>query len=145
MWMGSRFYNNRTALALIIACLIALGAVRQVPAATVPEQQQPAASEDQVAVTREQLQAIEREIESLKGEAARLGQQENSVIALLDRYDVQMRLKAHEIELLGLRQRQTEQDIEQISTNFRQIEERIKEQKAYLNRRLPPPPKTRLR
>lgn len=139
MWMGNRFYDNRTTLALIAACLIAsLWAVRHAPAAEQPQkqQQQAAAAEDQVAVSREQLRAIEQEIESLKREAARLGQQENSVIAMLDRFDVQMRLKTHEIELLGLRQRQTEQDIQSLSTSFQQLEKRMVEQRAYLDRRL---------
>jgi septal ring factor EnvC (AmiA/AmiB activator) len=127
MWMGNRCSETRLAIAL--ACLIGLLPVRQVPAAA------PAAQE-QLNVTREQLQAMETEIRALRTEAQRLGKQANSIMALLDRYDTELRLKGHEIQLLTLRQRKTEQDIRDLRNSFDNMERSLAEQRAYLSRRL---------
>ncbi|PWT88478.1 MAG: hypothetical protein C5B54_10570 [Acidobacteria bacterium] len=90
----------------------------------------------QLKVTKEQLDAIEKEISSLRSEAGRLAAQENSVIASIDQFDVQVELNTREIILLDLKQAKTQQAIDQLNQKYQDQAQNLEQQKVYLSRRL---------
>src|SRR5262249_54067837 len=87
-------------------------------------------------VSRQQLDAIDKEIQTLRAEAGRLSLQEDSIISLLNQYDLQAQIKTHEIELLDLKQTKTQQQIDQLHGTFDALDKEIQQQKAYLTYRL---------
>ena len=124
--MGNRC--SKILLLLVAAMFAAAGVSAQ-------ESPQTSAS-NQIEVPREQLQAIEKEIHTLRDEAARLAAQENSVISTLDQYELQVQMKSHEIELFGLRQVKGEQDIAALQKQYADQQKELESQKGYLSQRL---------
>jgi septal ring factor EnvC (AmiA/AmiB activator) len=90
----------------------------------------------EISVTKEQLEAIEREIGSLRSEANRLALQENSIITMLDQYEIQSRMNAQEVEYFALRQVKTENDINDLKAQFNGLQENLHKQESYLSNRL---------
>jgi murein hydrolase activator len=113
----------RTLIAVFVTVLIAAGLMAQ---------QTPDPDE----ITRQKLESIQKEIASLRQEANRLSAQEDSVLSRLSQFDVQVQMKTHEIELLSLRQQQTESDIQKLHEQYQSLEKSLDQQKQYLNRRL---------
>lgn len=103
-------------------------------AASVSSQILPASQSSDL--TKEKLEAIQREIEALRREANRLNAQENSIIATLAQYDVEYKMKTHEIELLELKQQKTLEEIEHLKMKFLELEKNLERQKSYLTQRL---------
>ena len=96
----------------------------------------PAASSGADDVSRQQLDAIEKEVQTLRAEAGRLSLQEDSIITLLNQYDLQAQIKTHEIELLDLKRAKTQEQIDQLHGKFSELEKEVQQQKDYLNYRL---------
>jgi septal ring factor EnvC (AmiA/AmiB activator) len=94
----------------------------------------PAADSSQL--TKEKLEAIQAEIESLRGQAARLSAQENSVIAVLSQYDVESRIQTKELQLLDLKQQKTQEEIEKLQGDLQSLKDDLEHQKKYLTGRL---------
>lgn len=113
---------------MLVAALAATGISAQDATETAPS--------DQIEVSREQLQAIEKEIGNLRDEASRLAAQENSVISTLDQFEMQVQVKAHEIEWFGLRQQKAERDIAALQKKFAEQMKDLESQKEYLSARL---------
>ena len=93
-------------------------------------------SEDSEEITLQKLEAIQKEIAALRAEANRLNTQENSILAQLAQFEVEYKMKTHEIELLELRQTKTEGDIQKLQQEYQQMEKNLQKQKEYLTRRL---------
>jgi septal ring factor EnvC (AmiA/AmiB activator) len=87
-------------------------------------------------VNKEKLSAIQKEIDSLRTAAGRLSQQEQSVLTLLDQYNIQLRMETQELQLLGMRQATTEIQIRDLSGKFDVLQKSLDQQKAYLSKRL---------
>ena len=102
-------------------------------AAAIFAQETPSDSDE---ITRQKLETIQQEISALRQEANRLSVQENSVLSQLSQFDVQVQMKTHEIELLALRQQQTEGDIQKLQQQYQGLEKNLDKQKQYLTRRL---------
>ncbi|HSP07466.1 MAG TPA: hypothetical protein VLR94_09830, partial [Acidobacteriota bacterium] len=119
---------SRICVLLVAASLAATG----ISAENFPQ----TSASNQIEVSREQLQAIEKEIQSLRDEASKLAVQENSLISTLDQYEVQVQMKSHEIELYGLRQQQAEKDIVMLQKQYEDQQKDLETQKSYLSRRL---------
>jgi septal ring factor EnvC (AmiA/AmiB activator) len=90
----------------------------------------------QLDVTKEQLDAIQAEITSLRAEANKLAAEENSITSQLAQFDLEYQAETHEIELLALKQQQTEADIQQLQSQFQVLDSRMSQQKKYLATRL---------
>src|SRR4051812_34725357 len=84
----------------VFVVLVAVIAATSISFPESPPQTAPVSAPVQDEVTREQLQAIEKEIQNLHTEASRLAEQENSLISALDQYELQVQVKTQEIELL---------------------------------------------
>jgi murein hydrolase activator len=89
-----------------------------------------------ISVTKEQLDAIQTEISSLRSQANRLALQENSIITMLDQYEIQARMNAQEVEYFALRQLKTENDIADLKQKFGGLEQNLRKQESYLSTRL---------
>jgi septal ring factor EnvC (AmiA/AmiB activator) len=87
-------------------------------------------------VSKEQLRAIEQEIQNLRQQANKLAEQENSIISQLDQFEVEYQMKSHEIELLDLRQQKTRSDIDTLTKQFKDLNESLEKQRAHLSARL---------
>jgi murein hydrolase activator len=124
--MANRFSNLLIALILLVSVVDCSAA----------ETEEPSSSSNQLEVTKEQLDAIQAEITTLREEANKLAAEENSITSQLAQYDLEYQLKTHEIELLGLKQQQTEAAIQQLQGQFQEIDVQLKQQKAYLANRL---------
>lgn len=124
--MGNRYSE------ILLLLVTALMAVTGVAAQDSPQ----TSASNQVEVSREQLQAIEKEIQTLRDEASKLAVQENSVISTLDQYEVQVQMKSHEIELFSLREQKGEQDIFSLQKQYADQEKELEQQKGYLSQRL---------
>lgn len=107
-----------------------------ITAAGISAQDNPPSQTSQIEVSRQQLDAIEKEINSLRAEAAGLAAEENSLISMLDQYEVQMQVQAHEIELYGLREQKAEQEIADLQMKHSDQQKELDSQKAYLSHRL---------
>lgn len=90
----------------------------------------------QLQIPKEQLDAIEKEITSLRSESSRLAAQENSLIASLDSYDLQIEVNTREVILIDLKQKKTEQAIEGLRAQYDSQDQQLKKQKDYLSQRL---------
>jgi septal ring factor EnvC (AmiA/AmiB activator) len=123
--MGNRFFK----VLLIVLCCVPAGFLQT-------QESSPSNSSSSITVSKEQLDAIEKEIQSLRSQANRLALQENSIISMLDQYEVQSRMKAQEVAYFGLKQLKTEKDIEDLQAQFGNIEENLRKQEAYLSSRL---------
>lgn len=122
--MGNRF------------CKIAILIILLMGSAARAEQAADSPIDPQFQVSREQLQAIEKEIATLRSEASRLAAQENSIIASLDQFDVQIQLNVRQIELLRLKQLQTQAEIDRLNGKYQAQMGDLNRQKEYLGRRL---------
>jgi septal ring factor EnvC (AmiA/AmiB activator) len=122
---------NRFSKVILIAGAMAL-AVVPLPAQESTGSATSPASES----SREQLRAIEKEIQALREQASRLAEQENSVITMLHQYDVEYQMKAHEIQWLDLRQQKTELDLQGLQNQLGELEASLAKQREHLSRRL---------
>lgn len=118
----------------ILIPLILVGSAAGVAAVEPDEASSP--SSGQLDVTKEQLEVIQAEITALRAEANRLAAEENSITSQLAQYDLEYQAKAHEIEFLGLKQHQTESQIQVLQGQFQDLDVRLKQQKSYLANRL---------
>lgn len=94
------------------------------------------AQNPEISVTKEQLDAIQAEINSLRSQANRLALQENSIITMLDQYEIQSRMNAQEVEYFVLKQLKTEKDISDLKQQFEGLEQNLQKQELYLSTRL---------
>ncbi len=118
----------------ILIVLILVGSAASIPAVEPDEQPSPASG--QLDATKEQLDFIQAEITSLRAEANRLAAEENSITSQIAQYDLEYQAKTHEIEFLGLKQHQTESQIQLLQGQFQDIDVKLKQQKSYLANRL---------
>ncbi|HJZ13654.1 MAG TPA: hypothetical protein VJ521_15980, partial [Acidobacteriota bacterium] len=91
---------------------------------------------DPARVTKEKLEAIDAEIQSLRAQAARLAEHESSIITVLNQLDVESQIRSHEIQLLDLKQKKTKEDILMLETRLGELEKKLKDQESYLVQRL---------
>ena len=124
IWMANRFSKIGV---LIFVWVLTVGSVPAQSGETVA---------DPSLVTKEKLEAVQAEIESLRAQAARLSAQENSVLAVLGQYDVEAQIRIREIGLIDLKQKKTQEDIAILESQLRELQKNLEQQKAYLNRRL---------
>src|SRR5436305_1451037 len=110
--MANRFCNLSIMLAIVILAITCGFVYSEDSASDV--------SGAQNSVTREKLEAIESEIQSLRNEAIRLSAQEDSIVTMLAQFDLQSQMKTHEIELLELKQEKTEDDIHRLEEMYHQ-------------------------
>ncbi len=101
-----------------------------------PQDQEPDSASQGADVSKEQLYAIEQEIQTLRQQANKLAEQENSIISLLDQFEVQYQMKSHEIQLLDLRQKKTRTDIATLKQQFQDLEASLEKQRLHLSVRL---------
>ncbi|HSE40040.1 MAG TPA: peptidoglycan DD-metalloendopeptidase family protein [Acidobacteriota bacterium] len=95
------------------------------------DQQSPASD-----LSKEQLQAIEKEIKTLRDQANKLAEQENSIMTQLDQYELQYQMKSQEIQLLDLRQSKTTRDIIELQLQLQDLEKNLDQQREHLSMRL---------
>jgi septal ring factor EnvC (AmiA/AmiB activator) len=122
--MANRFFSAMFVVTTLVVTLIGAQEADSPPAS------------DQTQSSKEQLGAIQKEIESLRQQAARLSAQEDSIIATLAQFDVQYQIKSQEIELLQLKQEKTLQEIEALKATYQEQQSNLDRQKAYLTKRL---------
>jgi septal ring factor EnvC (AmiA/AmiB activator) len=103
---------------------------------TSPQDQESNSAQQGADVSKEQLRAIEQEIQNLRQQANKLAEQENSIISQLDQFEVEYQMKSHEIELLDLRQQKTRSDIDTLTKQFKDLNESLEKQRAHLSARL---------
>jgi len=127
IWTANRCISGLLLLALVIACA---------PAVRAQDQQGTASAAEPPSVTKEKLEAIEKEIQTLRAEAARLSAQEDSILANLAQFDLRYRMTTHEIELLELKQQRTQEEIAKLQSQFEEQKKNLEQQKRYLSRRL---------
>ncbi len=125
IWTGSRCFSALLSITLLISCACFLGAQETSPSAT-----------ENPSVNKEKQEAIENEIQALRAEAARLSDQENSILANLVQFDLQYKVTTHEIEILELKQLGTQAEIAKLQSQFEEQKKNLEQQKDYLNRRL---------
>jgi septal ring factor EnvC (AmiA/AmiB activator) len=101
-----------------------------------PQDQESNSAQQGAEVSKEQLHAIEQEIQNLRQQANKLAEQENSIISQLDQFEVEYQMKSHEIELLDLRQQKTRADIAALNQQFKDLNESLEKQRAHLSARL---------
>ncbi len=101
-----------------------------------PQDQESNSAPQGTEVSKEQLHAIEQEIQNLRQQANKLAEQENSIISQLDQFEVEYQMKSHEIELLDLRQQKTRADIASLNQQFKDLTESLEKQRAHLSARL---------
>jgi len=125
IWTASRCFSALLPFALLISCVL-----------TVRAQESSPATADNPSVNKEKLEAIEKEIQTLRAEAARLSAQEDSILVNLAQFDLQYSMTTHEIELLELKQQGTQEEIAKLQSQFEEQKKNLEQQKAYLSRRL---------
>jgi murein hydrolase activator len=125
--MVSRFSKKLFAVAAFLVATALLAQEAPGPSST---------SADADEITRQKLEAIQREISALRQEAHRLNTRENSILAQLSQHEVEFKMKTHEIELLELRQEKMERDIQKLQSEYQDLERSLQKQKEYLTRRL---------
>jgi murein hydrolase activator len=125
--MGSRFCKRIFAVAALMVATALLAQETSNP---------PVPSEDSDEITLQKLETIQKEIAALRQEANRLSSQENSILAQLAQFEVEYKMKTHEIELLELRQKKTEGDIQKLQAQYQEMDKNLRKQKEYLTRRL---------
>lgn len=103
---------------------------------TSPQDQESNSAQQGAEVSKEQLRAIEQEIQNLRQQANKLAEQENSIISQLDAFEVEYQMKSHEIELLDLRQQKTRSDIDTLNKQFKDLNESLEKQRTHLSARL---------
>lgn len=123
---------NRFCRILILAGLM----VFTVSPVTSPQDQESNSAQQGADVSKEQLRAIEQEIQNLRQQANKLAEQENSIISQLDAFEVEYQMKSHEIELLDLRQQKTRSDIDSLNKQFKDLNDSLEKQRAHLSARL---------
>lgn len=123
---------NRFCRILILAGLM----VFTVSPVTSPQDQESNSAQQGADVSKEQLRAIEQEIQNLRQQANKLAEQENSIISQLDAFEVEYQMKSHEIELLDLRQQKTRSDIDTLNKQFKDLNDSLEKQRAHLSARL---------
>lgn len=123
---------NRFCSILIFAGLMVLA----ISPVTSPQDQESNSAQQGADVSKEQLRAIEQEIQNLRQQANKLAEQENSIISQLDAFEVEYQMKSHEIELLDLRQQKTRSDIDTLNKQFKDLNESLEKQRAHLSARL---------
>lgn len=87
-------------------------------------------------INKEKLTAIQKEIDTLRTAAGRLSEQEQSVLTVLDQYNVQLRIETQELQLLAIKQTTTEVQIKELSGKYDALHKSLDQQKAYLSKRL---------
>ena len=87
-------------------------------------------------LSKEQLQAIEKEIKTLRDQANKLAEQENSIMTQLDQYEIQYQMKSQEIQLLDLRQSKTTRDMIELQLQLQDLEKSLGQQRDHLSMRL---------
>jgi murein hydrolase activator len=101
-----------------------------------PQDQESSSAPQGAEVSKEQLRAIEQEIQNLRQQANKLAEQENSIISQLDQSEVQYQMKSQEIQLLDLRQQKTRVDIVTLKEQFKDLNENLEKQREHLSARL---------
>ncbi len=94
------------------------------------------ASPDSEEIKRQKLETIQKEIAALRQEAARLNEQENSVLLQLSQYEVQSQIQTREISVFQLKQEKTERDIGSLQKEYEYLKKNLGKQKQYLTHRL---------
>jgi len=87
-------------------------------------------------LTQEKIVAIQKEIDALQSEAKRLGDEAQSILALLARFNVEHRLNEHKMQLLELRKQKTLHDIQTLTQKYGELKDDLKRQNQYLMSRL---------
>lgn len=124
--------NRFTKIVIVLMFVVSAAGI---PAAEMDDPSSSAAP-TQLDLTKEQLDAIQAEITALRAEANKLAAEENSITSQLAQFDLEYQAKTHEIELLRLKQQQTESDILQLQGKFQVMDSELKQQKEYLAFRL---------